>query len=79
MEFIQNKKIKMIAILVFFIFILTISLSSLAVNNIYTSYLTQNDKLKFTGNAWCVFKTQAIAESVGNGKHPKVKRYNSLH
>jgi len=50
------------------------SVNSYAVE-IYTSKFEKEDELKFIGTSWCVFKTKEKAKSVGNGKHPKVKRY----
>ena len=73
MGIIKNIKIKIIVMVTILITIFFISVNSYAAK--YTTQLSKNDKLKFTGNAWSVYKTQAIAESLGNGKHPKVKRY----
>ena len=66
-----NKK-SIVAILSI-IAVLTFSTNSFAIK-IYTSKLSEGDKLKFTGNAWKVYKTKKIAKSVADRKKTTAKR-----
>jgi len=83
MELMINKKSKSLVAIIILIVISTMSIKSFAVNKIYTKELSKGDNLVFTGNLWKVYKTKAIAESVGNGKHPsdirKIKKGEKIN
>ena len=74
MEKIGNIKTKLMVALTILVIVFNMSINSYAVK-IYTSKLEKGDKLEFKGTAWCVYKSKKIAQKVGNGERPIVKRY----
>lgn len=75
MKKIISNKIKLIITMLTIIIVSSISGSSFAANaKIYTSKLTKGESLEFKGKTWAVYKTKTEAQSIGDDKHPKIKR-----
>ena len=75
MEKIKSNKIKSIITILTIILVGSIAGKSFAVDaTIYTLKLKKGDNLEFTGKMWDVYKTKAEAQSIGDGKHPVIKR-----
>ena len=74
----RKMKIRFIVVLTILGMIFTLLVNSSVYaksKEIYTTELAKGDKIEFTGTAWCVYKSDAIAQKVGKGEHPKVKKY----
>ena len=75
METIISNNVKLIITILTIIIVSTIAGTSFAADvTIYTSKFKKGDNLEFTGKMWNVFKTKEEAQSIGDGKHPLIKR-----
>lgn len=72
METVFNKTIKISAICLIVTLLISIVNPIFAANSLSLSSINVGDKLKFTGFAWCVYKTESAAKNLNK---LKVKRY----